>query len=74
MTPDQEWLVFLWEAGLRSEGIGPIKEWHPVGPIAHRLRHDAFWRSISGIIPDDECDEPYWMTPEASQDLLNNYN
>lgn len=72
MTPDEQRLVSLWEAGLRSEGIGPTPEWSPVSADTFQTRHNAFWSAVSGIMPDNEHDEPYWMTQDASQALLDN--
>jgi hypothetical protein len=68
-------LMALWTTeGLRSEGIGPQVEWSPVTAEVFQKRHNAFWSAISGIIPDDEHDEPYWMTQNASNQLLRNHN
>lgn len=75
MTGDDARVMSLWcDSGLRTEGIGPQAEWDPVNGSIFQLRHDAFWRSLSGIIPDDEADEPYWMTQAASTKLLHNPN
>lgn len=73
MTPDNERLLSLWtEGGLISEGIGPQAEWMPTPPHVHQRHHAAFWETASDMMPDDENEEPYWMTQDASQELLNN--
>jgi hypothetical protein len=71
---DQDWLLTLWVVfRLMSEGLGPVREWDPVPDYAFRHRHNEFWTLVSGsIIPDDEDDEPFWMTNDASLKLANN--
>lgn len=73
MTSDEERVMALWtEEGLLTEGIGPQAEWHPVPPQSAQVRHRAFWATVGGIMPDDEHDEPYWMTEAASTRLASN--
>lgn len=73
MTPSEQRLMALWtKQGLMSEGIGPEAEWSPVKPVMHQERHTAFWDAVSGMMPDDEDDEPYWMTFNATDDLKSN--
>lgn len=73
MTPDEERVLALWTTrGLITEGLGPEAEWSPVPPGTAQQRHQAYWDTVSGIMPDDEHDEPYWMTQAATEELLNN--
>jgi hypothetical protein len=63
----------LWTGhGLLTEGLGPQAEWSPVPPDQAQIRHGAFWATVSGMMPDDEHDEPYWMTQDATQALIDN--
>jgi hypothetical protein len=63
----------LWtEDGLLTEGLGPQAEWSPVPPDQAQTRHETFWSTVSGMMPDDEHDEPYWMTQDATQALIDN--
>ena len=55
-----------------SEGIGPQAEWSPVVPAVHQARHNAFWKIASDMIPDNEADEPFWMTQDATDQLTTN--
>lgn len=73
MTADEARMMALWtEEGLLTEGIGPQVEWSPVVPLKAQERHRLYWSAVSGMIPDDEDDEPYWMTEAATAQLLNN--
>jgi len=70
---DDEWLMTLWVvARLMSEGLGPVTEWEPVPDYTFRNRHNAFWSLVTDIVPDEEDDEPFWMTQDASIKLANN--
>lgn len=72
MTSDDR-LMALWNVeGLRSEGIGPEVEWSPVQGNEFQIRHNGFWSTVSGMMPDDEDDEPWWMTQQASAQLKAN--
>lgn len=62
----------LFEVGLRTEAIGPTREWSPVPPAAYQRRHDTFWRTLMGVFPEHADDEPEWMTETASAQLLAN--
>lgn len=74
MTPAENRLMALWNlGGLRSEGIGPESEWDPVPGDEFQRRHTSFWENVaSGIMPDNEDDEPFWMTVDASDRLREN--
>lgn len=74
MTPGEERLVALWNGeGLRSEGIGPDQEWDPVPADEFQRRHNSFWENVaSGIMPDNEDDEPFWMSVDATNRLREN--
>jgi hypothetical protein len=75
VTPDEQRLLSLWtDGGLMSEGIGPQEEWSPVTPDVHQRRHAAFWKTVHDIVPDNEDDEPFWMTQGATRKLLDNHN
>lgn len=66
-------MMALWtERGLITEGLGPEAEWSPVPPDQSQKRHQAFWSTVSGMMPDDEHDEPYWMSQAATARLFNN--
>jgi hypothetical protein len=72
---DEARIMTLWTgSGLITEGIGPQAEWDPVIPALAQSRHASYWATVSGMIPDDENDEAYWMTQEATRDLLHNDN
>lgn len=58
--------------GLRTEALGPPEEWSPSDPATYQRRHDQFWRAILDIVPDDDADEPFWMTSDASTELMLN--
>ena len=64
--------TLLGRLGLSTEAIGPLEEWSPTDPGTYQKRHNAYWRAVSDIMPDDENDEPYWMTEEASAQLRQN--
>lgn len=59
--------------GLHTWGIGPEAEWDPQPDGPNQINHDAFWKAVRDIVPDDEDDEPFWMTTDAALQLeLNN--
>ena len=62
----------LWSWGLLTLGIGPDLEWHPALHGDHQRVHNAFWHMVLGLVPDEEADEPYWMTEAATAELRNN--
>lgn len=65
-------VLMLGRLGLSTEGLGPIEEWSPAPRPMHQRRHDTFWRVVTGILPDDEDYEAFWMTEEASAELRAN--
>ena len=58
--------------GLSTEAIGPVAEWSPSPTAIYQSRHASFWSIVEGILPDDQDDESYWMTEEASFQLRQN--
>jgi hypothetical protein len=62
----------LWSRGLRTLGLGPELEWDPVPASTFQKRHDTFWRTVQVVVPDEESDEPYWMTTDAAIQLRDN--
>lgn len=73
MTNDEARMMTLWTTqGLITEGLGPQVEWSPVTPDTAQKRHQAYWDTVSGIMPDDEHEEPFWMTQAATEQLANN--
>lgn len=62
----------LWTRGLLTEAIGPEAEWKPSPPAEHQQIHDSFWKLAAGIIPDNEDDEQFWMTHDATRRLKAN--
>lgn len=68
---DLDKLIVLSEVGLRSEGIGPMLEWSPVPADLFQRRHDRFWALVSDLLPDDEEDEPFWMSEDAATQLMD---
>ncbi|MET0416561.1 MAG: hypothetical protein ABW022_11135 [Actinoplanes sp.] len=64
--------IFLGRLGLSTEAIGPPEEWAPTDRTTHQQRHAQFWQVVSDILPDDEKDEPEWMTEAATAALEAN--
>lgn len=62
----------FWVRGLMTSGLGPELEWHPAPADDHQRVHDMFWKFVSGILPEAEDDEAWWMTPDAATALTNN--
>lgn len=62
----------LWALGLMTLGLGPDDEWHPASPAEHQWFHNSFWHMVLGLVPDDEADEPFWMTEDAATRLASN--
>lgn len=67
-----DWAIYLDSLGLSTEGIGPPAEWDPVDRDTHYNRHNEFWSWVDGMMPDNEWDEPFWMTQGATTKLLSN--
>ena len=63
----------LWALGLMTEGLGPKAEWHPVSAKERQWFHDAFWHTVLGLVPEDEDDEPFWMSENAATELASNH-
>lgn len=63
----------LWALGLMTLGLGPPPEWKPSPPAEHQRFHNEFWQAVSDLMPDDEDDEPYWMTQHAAIELEANH-
>lgn len=64
--------LLLERLGLSSEALGPPEEWAPTNRRNHQVRHAQFWNLVTGIVPEDEKDEEFWMTPDASDQLREN--
>lgn len=62
----------LWALGLMTEGLGPDMEWHPASPSEYQWVHSQFWSITEQLLPEDENDEPFWMSHDAAIRLLNN--
>lgn len=62
----------LWAQGLMTLGLGPDQEWHPACPGEHQWFHAQFWSLVERLLPEDEDDEPFWMTQAAAIKLLKN--
>lgn len=62
----------LWALGLMTLGLGPDVEWHPVSPAEYQWMHDQFWSIVEELLPEDEDEEPFWMTQDAAAKLFNN--
>ena len=62
----------LWGRGLMTLALGPDVEWHPASPKEHQWFHDQFWHVVEVMVPDNEDDEPFWMTQAATARLLKN--
>lgn len=63
----------LWARGLMTSGLGPPIEWHPASPAENQWFHNAFWKAVEGLLPEDEHEEPFWMTEEAATKLASNH-
>jgi hypothetical protein len=55
-----------------TEYLGPPAEWDPVDRDSHQRRHNQFWKAVQSLLPDDENDEPFWMSEEATAKLKSN--
>jgi hypothetical protein len=63
----------LWARGrLMTTGLGPDAEWFPQLPGPHQDLHDSFWVMVEQLLPENEDEEPYWMTQAAATQLFNN--
>jgi hypothetical protein len=62
----------LWGRGLMTLALGPDTEWHPTSPAEYQWFHAQFWAMVTELVPEDEKDEPYWMTEAAAARLENN--
>lgn len=71
IDPDQAALI-LDRLGLSSETLGPVQEWAPVPRAVYQRRHDTFWRVVADMLPDNEDDEQFWMSQDATIRLRNN--
>jgi hypothetical protein len=81
--PEEDVMDNTWEAsrildatGLRSELLGPLREWKPVPPDLFQQRHAAFWSLVTALLesePADYDDLPEWMTEDAALILMENY-
>lgn len=63
----------LWARGLMTTGLGPEVEWHPASPAEHQWVHAEFWALVEDMLPEDEDEEPYWMTEDAATRLATNH-
>lgn len=74
VTRDQRYqaALLLDRLGLSTESLGPPEEWSPAPRPVYQKRHDTFWRVVCDLMPDDEDDEPHWMTEDASAELKAN--
>jgi hypothetical protein len=64
----------LWGRGLMTLALGPDVEWHPAIPAEHQWFHAQFWAMVLELVPDNEDDEPYWMTEDAASRLAANHH
>lgn len=62
----------LWARGLITSGLGPDLDWHPASPEEHQWFYDQFWAVVEELLPEDEDEEPFWMTQAAAVQLFNN--
>lgn len=69
---DMDRAVFLDSLGLSTEGLGPIGEWSPADRGTFQVRHAQFWSIVGDMIPEDELDEPFWMSEDATIKLQAN--
>jgi hypothetical protein len=69
-------LIALRDRGMRTEGLGPEQEWHPVSDTEHQIRHNRFWAGVVSPLLADEPGEyddlPSWMTEDATDLLTKN--
>jgi hypothetical protein len=64
--------IFMGRLGLSTEAIGPPEEWTPTDRATHQRRHAQFWNTVGAILPDNEEEEPEWMTQSATDALEAN--
>lgn len=64
--------IRLRESGWWTEGLGPLIEWDTQHVEEFQRRHNEFWSLVAGMMPDNEQDEPFWMTEAASSKLADN--
>lgn len=59
------------ETGLGLTPGPPLEQRNDDRDTAHRT-HSIFWGMIGEMLPDDDDEEPFWMSEDATFKLRNN--